>query len=147
MKLKTSIYLALMGLGLTASAQAATFVWDGGATGNWKTAANWDPDGSPGTDDTATIGATSTVTFDGGGNLPLNLTLNLDGTLTNSGQGAIRTAGGTINVSSTGEIAGDFWDLRNATIVFEDGATYSANDWENKDTNVFIFNLKPRPNC
>ena len=43
-------------LAATTAAQAATFTWDGGGTDNfWQTDANWNPDGKPATDGTATL--------------------------------------------------------------------------------------------
>lgn len=115
-------------------------VWTGG-DGNWKVDGNWSEGTQPGAGDNAVIEAGDTVTYDSGGNLPSGINLQLDGTLTNSGQGAIRLNGANITVGSTGEIAGDFWDLDEAKITFIDGAKYSANDWENKDGNEFTFVL------
>lgn len=114
--------------------------WTGG-NANWKVDGNWSSGSQPGAGEFVVIGSGNTVTYDGGGNLPNSLNIELDGTLTNSGQGAIRLAGSTIEVGSTGELAGDFWDLGGGTLIFDDGAKASMGNWEQKGTNVFQFNL------
>src|SRR5687768_11793168 len=48
MKLAAVAAAAVAGLAGLKTANAASFVWDGGgADFNWETSANWDPDGTP----------------------------------------------------------------------------------------------------
>jgi hypothetical protein len=68
-----------------------------------------------------------------------NATLNLDGELARAG--VLRLNGATFNVGSTGVISGGFRDLNNATLNFQDGAQFTASNWEHKGTNVFDFTL------
>ncbi len=44
-------------------------------------------------------------------------------------------------MGSTGVISGGFKDLNNATLNFQDGAQFTATNWEHKGTNVFDFEL------
>lgn len=113
--------------------------WDGGGgDGLWATAANWDTDTLPQNGDTVNI-ANSTVAGLNG-SLP-NVTVNLtDATLTTS-TGALRLNGSTINVDSDSTLTGDFWDLRNGTLNFSDGAVANMDDWEIKGANTFRFDL------
>lgn len=62
----------------TARAQT-TYTWNGGPSGSWSNSTNWNPNGTPGSADTANlnnVGATTIVTYDGGASGSLN-TLNL----------------------------------------------------------------------
>ena len=127
---------ALMSLPL---AHATDFVWDGPATGNWSTNTNWDTDTAPDNSGTITIGSGNTVTYDASDFFLSNATLNLDGELTRAG--VLRLNGSTINVGSTGVISGGFRDLNNGTLNFQDGAQFTASNWEHKGTNVFDFEL------
>ena len=140
---KFSSLSATLALAIAATAPAATVIWDGGGGDtDWNNAANWggdNPDTLPAAGDTVIIGSGNTVAKEN--NLPGGITLNLDGVLTNAGLGAIRMNGATITVGSTGEMAGGFWDLDDATITFENGAKYTAGHWENKDVNAFTFEL------
>lgn len=124
----------------SSASQAATPVWDGGASGNWSVNTNWDPDAAPVNGDTITIGSGSTVTYDVSDFfLGSATTLNLNGTLTRAA--VLRTQGATINVGATGEIAGGFKDLNGSSLTFEAGAKFSASDWEQKAVNIFTFKL------
>ena len=127
---------ALMSLPL---AHATDFIWDGPATGNWSTNTNWDTDTAPDNSGTITIGSGNTVTYDASDFFLSNATLNLDGELTRAG--VLRLNGSTINVGSTGVISGGFRDLNNGTLNFQDGAQFTASNWEHKGTNVFDFEL------
>jgi len=127
---------ALMSLPL---AHAAVLTWDGSVDNTWNNAANWDTNNTPGGGDTINIGAGNTVTHNhsqflpGGGAI-----INLDGELN---AGVLRWSGGTTNVGATGIISGAFKDLNGATFNFDDGAQFTASNWEHKGTNVFNFNL------
>ena len=113
--------------------------WDGPATGNWSTNTNWDTDTAPDNSGTITIGSGNTVTYDSSDFFLSNATLDLDGELTRAG--TLRLSGSTINVGSTGVISGGFRDLNNGTLNFQDGAQFTASNWEQKGTNVFDFEL------
>ena len=133
--------LLALGFGLFSlpQVQATDFVWDGPATGNWSTNTNWDTDTAPDNSGTITIGSGNTVTYDSSDFFLSNATLDLDGELTRAG--TLRLSGGTINVGSTGVISGGFRDLNNGTLNFQDGAQFTASNWEQKGTNVFDFEL------
>ena len=133
--------LLALGFGLFSlpQVQATDFVWDGPATGNWSTNTNWDTDTAPDNSGTITIGSGNTVTYDSSDFFLFNATLDLDGELTRAG--TLRLNGATINVGSTGVISGGFRDLNNATLNFQDGAQFTASNWEHKGTNVFDFEL------
>lgn len=145
--MKTKTYLLpgiLLAIGSASLVPAATVTWDGDAgNGLWKTATNWSGNALPAPGDTVIISAGNTVVYDGGGVLPANITLNLDGILSNAGQGAIRMNNANITVGSTGVLYGpaDFWDLDDADIVFHNGAQTNIWAWENKDVNTFQFIL------
>ena len=133
--------LLALGFGLFSlpQVQATDFVWDGPATGNWSTNTNWDTDTAPDNSGTITIGSGNTVTYDSSDFFLSNATLDLDGELTRAG--TLRLSGSTINVGSTGVISGGFRDLNNGTLNFQDGAQFTASNWEQKGTNVFDFEL------
>jgi hypothetical protein len=133
--------LLALGFGLFSlpQVQATDFVWDGPATGNWSTNTNWDTDTAPDNTGIITIGSGNTVTYDVSDFFLSNATLNLDGELTRAS--VLRLQGSTINVGSTGVISGGFRDLNNATLNFQDGAQFTASNWEQKGTNVFDFEL------
>ena len=133
--------LLALGFGLFSlpQVQATDFVWDGPATGNWSTNTNWDTDTAPDNSGTITIGSGNTVTYDSSDFFLSNATLDLDGELTRAG--VLRLSGSTINVGSTGVISGGFRDLNNGTLNFQDGAQFTASNWEQKGTNVFDFEL------
>jgi uncharacterized protein (TIGR03382 family) len=145
MKSKTCLLPGiLLAIGSASLVPAATVTWDGDAgNGLWKTATNWSGNALPAAGDTVIIGAGNTVVYDGGGQLPGNITLNLDGILSNAGQGAIRMNNTNMTVGSTGVLYGpaDFWDLDDADIVFHNGAQTTIRFWENKDVNTFKFIL------
>ena len=130
------------------SLHADIITWDGDAgDGLWITATNWTgtPDNTaPAPGDTANISNGDTVSGNGlpSGNLPNGVTVNLTGnsTLTFAGA-AFRMNNSILNVASGSSLTGGFWDLDGATISFEDGAIATMNDWEQKDVNVFNFEL------
>lgn len=134
---------AAFSLVLAASASGAV-IWDGGDPNddNWSSGNNWNGNVKPGVGDEVIIGSGNAVTYDdNGGNLPAGITLDLDGTLTNAGQPALRMTGSTITVGASGLITGGFWDLSNGTLIFDDGAGATMGNWENKGTNLFTFNM------
>ncbi len=51
----TSLFPLLAALLAAPASHAAPFTWDGGASGYWLTDANWNPDGKPDTDGSATL--------------------------------------------------------------------------------------------
>ena len=127
---------------IEASIEAIAHTWDGGASdGQWKSANNWDLNELPTAGDSVTIN-NATVNHNGttgqflAGNLNVSL---VDSTL--NGESVFRLNGATINVDSTSALTGGFWDLNNATLNFQDGAQFTANNWEQKGTNVFDFEL------
>ena len=127
---------------IEASIEAIAHTWDGGASdGQWKSANNWDLNELPTAGDSVTINNAS-VNHNGttgqflAGNLNVSL---VDSTL--NGESVFRLNGATINVDSTSALTGGFWDLNNATLNFQDGAQFTANNWEQKGTNVFDFEL------
>jgi hypothetical protein len=132
---------------MAATAHAATTVtWDGGGgDGLWITPTNWDTNTAPAVGDTIVINTAVTVDgagLAGGGNLPYGATVLLSGgsTLTMS-SGAIRMNHSNITVGSDVTLAGGFWDLQGATMSFVNGAKATMSDWEQKDLNVFNFQL------
>ncbi len=140
MKIRHYITNSLLTLMSTVTiAHAATLNWDGSFDNTWNTGANWDTNTTPGSGDTINIGSGNTVTHNhsqflpGGGAI-----INLDGELS---AGVLRWNSSTTNVGSTGIISGGFKDLNSATFNFDDGAQFTASNWEHKGTNVFNFNL------
>ncbi|MDQ2983187.1 MAG: hypothetical protein M3R70_04585 [Actinomycetota bacterium] len=72
------------------AAPACTISWDGGSTGSWHTATNWDTNVVPGAADHACIPAGASVTFSSGTTSVLSL----------QSQGTLTLAGGTLNLTS-----------------------------------------------
>ena len=139
-----TLIISLVMLSATIGLKAVTVTWDGGGTDNrWTTAANWSNDALPGNGDTVIISNGDTVDTFGlsGDSLPLG-TINLSGnsTLTQS-SGAVRLNGATINVGAGSRLTGNFWDLNNGTLSFDDGAVADMVHWEHKGMNSFNFNL------
>lgn len=136
---------------LPMAAQSATVVWTGGAVGNsnWSDAANWDGNGSgasgvPGANDTVTINNGDTVIMDlNGGSITYGVDLTLSGNSNLSLTGAVlRANNATYNVSAGSSLnGGGFWDLDGGTFNFQDGASVDMANWEQKDINVFSFEL------
>ena len=120
--------------------------WDGEAgDGLWTSALNWSTNKLPGNEDHIILDKEEIVDTYGmpnSGYLPANCTIDISGgaTLTNS-IGAIRLNGSTVNVSSTGSLAGDFWDMSNGAVNFVDGAVVDLAHWEVKGKNTFGFKL------
>ncbi len=129
--------------------------WDGtGADNLWSNFLNWVPDNQlPNAGDTINISNGDTAEWDissinaGGfstanGNLPNGSTINLTGgsdlAVTTS---VIRLNGSTINVGAGSTLSGGFWDLNNGTLVFEDGADFTAPNFELKGSTTVQFNL------
>lgn len=137
----TSFLHAAALLLLCADAGAATVIWTGPSTGNWSDTANWSTGSLPAANDTVNISVGNTVTYDiAGGSLPSSLTINLEGSIVTGGT-VIRMNNATLNVASTGLLGGAFWDLDDADIVFQSGASATMANWENKDINNFTFVL------
>lgn len=125
-----------------------TVTWDaGGSDGIWSTAANWtgEPDNqAPVVNDTVEISNGDTVEWNQNGNLPDGLTINLSNNSTLKSSNVLRLNGATIAVPSGCTLtsgAGNFFDLYNATLSFEDGATNTVALWEHKGTNTFNYTL------
>ncbi|MEM7015512.1 MAG: PEP-CTERM sorting domain-containing protein [Verrucomicrobiota bacterium] len=137
--------LVLVLTALCASSQAALITWDaGGGDGLWSTATNWDTDTLPMAGDTVNISNGDTVDFNSvvsGQNLPNGVTINLMGNSTLTEPSVIRLNSSSINVDAGSGLAGGFWDLNNGSLVFQDGATATMGNWENKGTNNFQFVL------
>ena len=56
----------------------------------------------------------------------------------------IRFNNANVNVGSGSGLSGNgFWDLNNVDLAFDDGAIVTANNFELKGTNSFLFNLGP----
>lgn len=123
------------------SLHAAVITWVGG-DGDWATTTNWSSGSLPGANDTVNISNGATVTSLTG-SLPSTLTINLTGNSTLSRPNSvIRFNNANVNVASGSGLTGNgFWDLQNADFTFDDGATVTANNWELKGTNSFLFNL------
>jgi hypothetical protein len=122
-------------------------VWDGGGgDGKWTTASNWEANVVPVAGEIVQISNGGTIdTVDlASGFLPNNLDITLSGntTLTQTGS-VIRLQGADINVGAGSTLAGNWWDLANATLTFHDGASATMATWEQKGTNVFNFILGP----
>ena len=114
---------------ITVTPGQTTFVWDGGGTtNNWSDAANWDLDLVPGADDIVIFDVTSSkdatvdaafagavsqvnVTADYTGELKLFRDLNVSGTATLLGNGALNLSGNTLDVD------GDFTSSMNLEIA------------------------------
>lgn len=127
---------------LCAKAGAATVVWTGPSTGNWSDTANWSTGILPAANDTVNISVGNTVTYDiAGGNLPSTLTINLGGSLVTGSGNVIRMNNATLNIASTAVLGGAFWDLDDADLIFQNGASATMANWENKDLNNFTFVL------
>lgn len=149
MKPTKTILLPAVGallLGVAAPADAATRTWDNdSANGQWNTAANWSDDTLPVNGDTVIINNGDTVTYGhsdfflGGGT---NVTLSGNSSFLRGGA-TFRMSGSTFTVESGSTIGGpgEFWDMDDATINFKDGAVTNMQWWEQKDTNVFNFEL------
>jgi hypothetical protein len=133
-------------LAASISDHAATVTWDGGGgDGLWITPTNWSGNAIPVANDTVNISTAVTVNglgLSAGGNLPSGVTVNLsnNAALTVS-SGAIRMNNATINVAAGSALSGTFWDLDGATIHFKNGAIATMTDWEQKDANLFSFEL------
>lgn len=132
-------------LGTATVPEPTVVTWDGGSTGVWSTASNWNPDGVPAGDDEIAIG---NATVDVESNfLPAGATLNLTGTATlNATVSPIRliNEGTTINVGAEASIANSaagFWDIRGTTLNFDSGATADLAVWELKNGPTLGFNL------
>lgn len=134
-----------------ATGHASLVTWDNdSADGLWKTPANWSSNALPVAGDDVVINNGDTVLWDGaatgGQNLPGGLNIALSGNSTLTAQNVIRLNGATVSVDSGSTLtstAGGFWDLNNGDLTFENGAIVTIDDWENKGTNRFQFNLGP----
>ena len=142
---RSFVYSLLALFGSATITHAATLTWVGDIDNNWDSGTsgvntNWDTDTKPAGGNTINIGSGSTVVHNHSQFLPggVGTIINLDGELN---AGVLRWGGGTTNVGSTGVISGGFKDLNGATFDFDDGAQFTASNWEHKGNNVFNFNL------
>ena len=122
----------------------AQISWDGGG-GNtlWSNPLNWSGDVLPTSGQTVTIN-NAAVDWDitaAAGNLPSGLNIDLNGSTLANITPVIRLNNATIDVDSGSTLSGSFWDLRNGTLSFQDGAVVNFADWEQKGTNVFNFEI------
>ncbi|VGO17696.1 hypothetical protein PDESU_06298 [Pontiella desulfatans] len=136
----TVLLLLFLSFGVS---RAATVQWDGGGADNlWSTPENWSSDAVPLAGDEIVIANGDTVQLAAIEYLPNGSDLTLSGgSVLHKDSGAIRLSGCTLNLASDGALSGDFWDLDNAAIYFEDGASVNIDDWENKGSNYFSFEL------
>jgi len=119
-----------------------TVTWTGGGANNLlSNGDNWDAaDGKgPIANDTLLINNGDTVAH--GNNLPGSATIDLVGSELTTDGSVIRLNNATINVDAASTLSGNFWDLDDATIVFEDGAQTNMSSWEQKDINSFTYQL------
>ena len=134
----SALFLGMAGF----SSSALAIVIDSAQTGNWSDAATWAGGVVPGINDTVNILDTHTVTNDlESGNLPVNTTLTVQDGGTLTAPTVIRANGANITVESGGSLTGAFWDLNNGTFTFKDGAIATMGHWEQKNVNVFNFDL------
>jgi hypothetical protein len=132
-------------LTIDAEIPRAPVTWDGGASGLWDTAANWDSDTVPVSGDTVNINnAAVSLTY---GALYYPGIVNLTGTasLDVSGGNVARFQNNTIfNIGSQANFGAsdDFFELRGKELNFDSGATADLGTWEFKVNPVTVqFNL------
>jgi hypothetical protein len=129
-------------VGFSSIAQAATVTWDGSEADNdWDNAANWDTNSVPVNGDDVFISDGSAVhgTEDNGS---YNITLSGNSSIVNPASNVWRASGATVTVGAGSTFGGGgFYDLQNATMNFVDGSLLGTGNWEQKDTNVFNFEL------
>lgn len=133
---------------LLAEIQAQSVTWDADAgDGLWNTSTNWSGDAVPGGGDNIAItngDAVTGVEFNSNYTLTLSGNSSLTDPVTNFAGGVWRAGGAAITVHSGSTLgSGGFWDLQNATLHFKNGAAVNMSAWEQKDTNVFTFELGP----
>jgi hypothetical protein len=125
--------------------RAVTVYWDGDAgDGLWSSAANWSGDVLPEAGDTIHIDGASVEWDSGVGTevLPASCIINLTNHATLNTTQTLRMQGARVNVGSNAAITGTgWWDLRNGTLMFEDGAAAGMTNWEQKDLNSITFIL------
>ena len=133
-------------VGLTIDAEIVTpsVTWDGGASGLWDTAANWDADVVPASGDTVNINnAAVSLTY---GAVYSPGVVNLAGTASldvSGGNVARFQSSTTFNVGSQANFGAsdDFFDLQGVTLNFDSGATADLGTWEFKTSATVQFNL------
>ena len=145
---------------LGATAHAATPVWNGGASGSWATATNWNPVGVPLAADNVVVGSSAAVTdatnvftsldIQAGAAVTMvtdmnqSNTVKVEGTLNRAG-GVYRLGHTNIELTGTGSLgAGITWlDTFDSTMSFTDGASFGNPNmgFEHKGTNVFNYTL------
>ena len=138
--------IAIVAISLCTTSTAAIITWDGDAPdGLWITPTNWDGNAVPQPNDDVIINNGDVVTTNGLGpteNLPADLSIILSGNSTlDSLARVVRLNGADLTVASGSTLTGNFWDLNNGTLTFEDGAIATMNNWEQKGTNDFTFVL------
>jgi hypothetical protein len=136
-----------------------TKVWDGGASGSWATATNWNPDQIPLAADKVQVGSNAAVadgtsTFSdleiqAGATVTMVTDMSssnyvkVAGTLNRAG--VHRLNGAKIDLTGTGSLgAGITWfDTNGCTINFTDGASFGnpSMTFEHKATNTFGYTL------
>jgi len=131
---------------LPITAHAQTVIWDGDAAdGLWDTSTNWDGDTLPAAGNDVFISNGDSVTgteFNTSFNLTLSGGSSLTDPVTSFAGGVWRAGGATVTVNAGSTLgSGGFWDFQNATVTFKDGAAVNIGNWEQKDTNVFNFEL------
>ena len=148
MKPAKSIILPATGtllVAIAAQSNAASVSWDGGGgDGLWDTATNWSGDVLPANGDDVTINGASVASteFNTGFNLTLSGNATLTDPVTSFAGGVWRGGGANVTVEAGSTFGGGgFYDLQNVTLNFVDGSLLNVGDWEQKDTNVFNFEL------
>jgi hypothetical protein len=121
--------------------------WDGGASGLWDTAANWDTDTVPALGDMVIISNAAVSLTLGGDYNPGVVNLQEGASLDVSDGNVARftAAGGpTFNVASNANFGAgdDFFDMRGCTLNFDSGATADLGTWECKNAATLQFNLE-----
>jgi len=106
--LKIALPVLVLWLVTGSIAHSTTYVWSNTAGGNWNVAADWSPNGMPGSGDTADISASGTYT------VTVN-TAESVGTLTMNGTSGMQT----LNISSSGTLTINSASTGNANAVVE----------------------------
>ena len=120
-------------------------LWDGEAgDGFWTNAVNWRGDVVPAAGNMIHISNGDTVEWDGSGNLPGGVTVNLTGNSTLHSSWVLRFNWATLNVGAGCSLTSgvnNFFDLNHGTVNFDAGATNTVHMWEHKGNNTFGFTL------
>ena len=122
-RLSLAAGFALISLAFIQSAIAASYTWNGSVSSDWYNPTNWTPQGTPGTNDTATI-STGTVSVG---------TAGLVGTLNVSGSATVNATAGLTAVTSFDWTGGSVAGL----LTVASNATFELND---PGGNLFLYN-------